>query len=87
MALLELLARKGATEVLRELERGPKRFSEVVSILGTIVVRRTIARRLKELEKAGLIERQITEERPPHSIYMLTKKGKETTKLLTELER
>ena len=38
---------------------------------------KTLARRLKELEKDGILERQSYNEIPPRVEYKLTKKGQE----------
>ena len=70
-----------------ELQKGPRRFNELVNSLRPSVVRRTLARRLKELENAGLITREITAERPPAATYKLTEKGIERIKLIVELEK
>ncbi len=72
--LLKTLSRKGAREVLEQLSKSQKRFSQLANVIKS---RRTLAKRLRELEEVGLIKREVTEDRPPTTIYRLTPRGKE----------
>jgi len=85
--LLKTIAKKGGEEILLELLRGPKRFKELEESLMPKTNRRTIARRLKELETTGLISRTVSTERPPSTTYELTDKGKEILKLIIKLRK
>jgi DNA-binding HxlR family transcriptional regulator len=46
---------------------------------------KTLARRLKELEKDGILERQSYNEIPPRVEYKLTKKGQELVESIINL--
>jgi DNA-binding HxlR family transcriptional regulator len=84
--LLELLAKKGNKDILLALEKGPRRFTELLNSLEPRIARRTLARRLRELEGFGVITRKLPDE-PPGVLYSLTKKGRERIKLIVELEK
>jgi DNA-binding HxlR family transcriptional regulator len=85
--LLKLLAKKGSKEILMELQRRPKRFNELEESLKSKINKRTLSRRLKELETAGLVLREVSAERPPSTTYKLTPKGIEALRLVIKLER
>ena len=46
---------------------------------------KTLARRLKELEKDGILERQADNEIPPRVEYKMTKKGQELVESILNL--
>ena len=46
---------------------------------------KTLARRLKELEKDGILERQAHNEIPPRVEYKMTKKGQELVESIINL--
>jgi len=72
--LINLLGMKGSYEILKELEKGNKRFKD----LKKVVTHSTLTKRLFELEKFNLIARKVDESRrPPVVEYILTEKGKE----------
>ena len=52
---------------------------------GFVVSRQTFANLLKTLEKKGLVNREVIQNRPPRTKYSLTQKGKELAKILKEL--
>lgn len=79
--LLEALGKTGAVTILRELEKEGRRFSALRKLL----THATLAKRLRELEKIGLVERKIVDSRPPSSQYMLTSRGREVLQLLRKL--
>jgi DNA-binding HxlR family transcriptional regulator len=81
--VLRVLSKKGAREVLGQLNGSPKRFSQLAAAIKS---KRTLANRLRELEEAGLISREITDDRPPSAIYQLTTKGKKILNLATKFE-
>jgi len=80
---LKILSREGAIVILKQLSFGPCRFAK----LKKLVQHTTLAKRLKELEEAGLIKRTVTQNRPPTSIYEITEKGKEALNILNQLKR
>jgi DNA-binding HxlR family transcriptional regulator len=79
--LVHLLGKKGTIAILKELVEGNKRFSDLKKLL----THATLAKRLKELENAGLIERKVISSRPPSTEYALTSKGKSVLEALKKL--
>ncbi len=82
--VLRLLARRGATEVLAALERGPARFSELEEAL--YLSPRTLAERLRELHLTGLVGRRAYPEVPPRVEYTLTPRGERVLGFVLGLE-
>lgn len=74
---LDLLARDGAVEVLRQLCTGEARFKELNRLVPNI---RTLSRRLKELQKEELIQRAGIH-------YRITERGFGAALKIAELER
>lgn len=71
--MASLLGDKWAIPIINELMGGTKRFSDLESSLG--VNPRTLSDRLKRLEAAAFISRQLFPEVPPRVEYTLTEKG------------
>ena len=84
--LLELLGKKGTKEILLALEKSPGKFTELLDLLQPQITRRTLARRLRELESLNLIKRKLPEE-PPGILYVVTPSGKQKIKLIREFEK
>ena len=75
--IIQFLSRKWALLILSLLIREHKlRYSELVNRLGGISPK-TLTERLRELEKEGIIRREMFSEIPPRVEYSLTKKGTE----------
>lgn len=72
----EILGKKWTGLILRVLLDGPKRFSELKSYLPD-VSDRMLSDRLKELEQAGIVVREVLETRPVLIQYSLTAKGRD----------
>jgi DNA-binding HxlR family transcriptional regulator len=70
---LDLVGDRYALLILRELEFGVRRFSEIRHNTGA--PRETLTARLRRLEEAGLIERRQYSEHPPRSEYVSTPAG------------
>ncbi|MEM3060723.1 MAG: helix-turn-helix domain-containing protein [Candidatus Anstonellales archaeon] len=80
------LSKKWALLILRELHQsGTKRFNDLIKEMENISPR-TLSKRLKELEKLGLVSRKKFNEIPPRVDYSLTKKGKELVKCFKHLD-
>lgn len=79
--LLKILGKTGSYEILKELEKESKRFSD----LAKIVTHSTLAKRLLELEKFNLIRRKVVDSRPPVVEYVLTEKGRQILKFFKEI--
>jgi DNA-binding HxlR family transcriptional regulator len=74
----KLITKRGTMEMLVPLccSTQPVRYREFRQLLKGFSSK-TLARRLKELEKAGILERHSYNEIPPRVEYRLTNKGQE----------
>jgi len=86
--IIKTLSRKWNMLILRQLngDNGKKRFTTLLDELKPISTR-TLSKRLKELEKAGLIKREKFNEIPPRVEYSLTVSGMEITKCFKPLSK
>ncbi len=75
-AVLDHLASRWASLVLRQLTRGERRYSELRAAIGGIS-EKMLAQTLRELERDGLISRTSFPVVPPHVVYALTPLGAE----------
>ncbi len=82
----KVVTKRGTLEILIPLccTTKPVRYKEFRRTLKGISSK-TLATRLKELEKSGILERQAYNEIPPRVEYKLTKKGQELVKSLIDL--
>jgi DNA-binding HxlR family transcriptional regulator len=93
--LLQALRRIGLEEaglkkwsmpvVLALAGRKPKRFSELQASLPG-VTGRALTFALKDLTGAGLVERTVTDDFPPATVYRLTPRARELPSILTRLD-
>jgi len=74
LATAQIVAGKWTLLMLRDLARGPRRFTELQRSLRGISPR-TLSIRLRALEEEGIIERREFAEMPPRVEYRLTEKG------------
>lgn len=83
---IKLLSMKWNIQILKHLNAVPykKRFNILLKEL-TSISTRTLSKRLKELEKAGLIKRLKYNEMPPRVEYFLTDSGKAMIKCFKSL--
>ncbi len=72
--------------VLRDLESGAKRFTELERSL-TGISPRTLSQRLRLLEEAGIIGRRAYNETPPRVEYSLTPKGTALLPIIDAMRR
>jgi DNA-binding HxlR family transcriptional regulator len=70
----DLLERRYAVSILYASHQGCTRFTEFRHALGEIPPG-TLAQRLVELERAGVLRREVTDARPPRVEYLLTAEG------------
>lgn len=70
---LALVGQRYALLVVREIRYGHTRFTQLLQ--GTGAPRDVLARRLRELEEAGIVQRRRYSERPPRDDYVLTEAG------------
>ena len=80
----DVLERRYAVSLLYASHRGCTRFTEFRQALGTIPPA-TLVQRLTELERAGLLRREVRDTRPPHVEYVLTTEGRRLRGLLDAL--
>jgi DNA-binding HxlR family transcriptional regulator len=73
-AVLELLGGKWTVEVLYLLAGGKRRYSELYYEVGE-VSKKVLTRRLRKLERHGLVQRKVYPEVPPRVEYSLTPLG------------
>ena len=87
-AVARALARVGPKWTLllvRDLLRGPRRFTELQRSLGADP--KVITARLRELEADGLVSRTTYAEVPPRVEYALTERGRGLRRVIRELGR
>ena len=82
----DLLERRWTVSILYVSHEGAVRFNEFQQALGSIPPA-TLAQRLADLEKAGILERAVINARPPHVEYRLTKRGLQLRSLVNALAR
>lgn len=72
--MADLLERRYAVSILYASHHGCTRFTEFRQALGEIPPG-TLAQRLVELERAGVLRREVLDARPPRVEYVLTSEG------------
>ena len=82
----DLLERRWTISILYVSHEGAVRFNEFQQALGTIPPA-TLAQRLADLEKAGVLERAVIDSRPPLVEYRLTERGRQLRSLVSALTR
>ena len=80
---LEMIGDRWTLLLLRDLGMGLSRFDEFQASTG--IPNTTLATRLKDLERNGIVARTRYLERPPRDAYHLTDKGRDLWKVLTAL--
>jgi DNA-binding HxlR family transcriptional regulator len=81
----DLLERRYAVSILYASHQGCTRFTEFRQALGAIPPG-TLAQRLVELERGGILRREVTDARPPRVEYVLTAEGRSLRGLLDALD-
>lgn len=84
--LEEVGLKKWSMPVLAALTHEPRRFSELRLDLAGISPR-ALTLALKDLEAAGLVERRVTDDYPPATVYRLTRRAGPLAELLGPLLR
>jgi DNA-binding HxlR family transcriptional regulator len=80
----DLLERRYAVSILYASHQGCTRFTEFRQALGEIPPG-TLTQRLVELERAGVLRREVTDARPPRVDYVLTAEGQALRAVLDAL--
>ncbi len=81
--MARVLGRKWVLQIIHHL-REPRGFRELQQRLGNINPT-LLSERLKFLEQEGIVHREVYPQRPPRTIYSLTRKGEELLPLLDAL--
>ena len=82
--LEEVALRKWSMPVVRALAGGPLRFSELRTALPSVSPR-ALALALKDLQAAGLVERTVTDDYPPATVYRLTDRARPLARIVAAL--
>jgi len=82
----DLLERRWTVSIIWASTEGAVRFNEFVQALGSIPPA-TLAARLTDLERAGVLERTVVDSRPPRVEYRLTPRGRVLRSLVAALNR
>ena len=82
--LEDVALKKWSMPVLAALTHEPRRFSELRLDLAGISPR-ALTLALKDLESAGLVERRVTDDYPPATVYRLTRRARPLGDLLEPL--
>lgn len=81
---LNIIGKKWAVLIIRDLLLGKKRFGQLLSSLSGISPR-TLSSRLDDLEENGIITKKVFAEIPLHVEYSLTKQGKDLHFILDQM--
>lgn len=82
--LEEVGLKKWSMPVVFALGEGPRRFSELRETLEGISPR-ALALALKDLEAAEIVDRRVTDDYPPATVYRLTRTGRPLATLLRQV--
>jgi DNA-binding HxlR family transcriptional regulator len=80
----DLIGRRWNPMILRALQSGVSRYSDLKAGIPQISDT-VLSERLKELEAAGLLEREVTRAAPVRVDYRLTERGRDLCSVMTEL--
>lgn len=83
-AAVELIGRRWSGAIIYALTDGPLRFAEIKAAVPGMSDR-LLSERLKELERAGLVERTVEDEPPVKVSYELSRKGKSLQPVIDDL--
>lgn len=81
---MELIGKRWTALIIYQLLSGPKRFNAIEQSLP--ISGRLLSERLKELEKEGIVRREIYSEVPVRVEYSLTEKGRALESAVHEIE-
>jgi DNA-binding HxlR family transcriptional regulator len=83
---IELIGRRWTGAVIRVLLAGPRRFNEILSYVPGISDR-LLTERLRELESAEIVHREVEPSSPVRVTYALTEMGRDLEGPLGEIGR
>ena len=81
---LNILNQRWTLHIVQSLLSGKKRFNELVRTLGVNAC--TLRNRLRELERKGVVHRQVVRAIPPNVEYSLTDKGMALHNVIVAIE-
>lgn len=84
-ATVQVAGGKWKPLIIHYLADGKKRFGELRKLIGGIT-QRSLTMQLRELEKNGIVSREVFAEVPPRVEYTLTSYGKTLTPLLIAMK-
>ena len=86
--IADLIGKKWTIVVVQEVALNGKKGFNVIHRRMAKVSPKVLSTRLKDLQKAGIINREVrTDEMPLRTSYHLTKKGEELNEIISELRR
>lgn len=80
----KIIGRKWHPVIIDRLLDGPKRFGEVKQLIPELSSK-VLSDSLEDLEKEGIIKREVISSRPVLIRYLLTEKGKDLERLLQKM--
>ncbi|WP_100407850.1 winged helix-turn-helix transcriptional regulator [Bacillus solitudinis] len=80
-----ILSQRWSGIIIYQLLLGPQRFCTIESSVG--VSGRVLSERLKDLENAGIVKREVYPETPVRIEYSLTEKGFALEPLMRDIEK
>lgn len=83
-AAMSILSKRWTGLIIYQLLSGQQRFCTLETVIG--ISGRLLSERLKELEKQGIVKREIYPETPVRIEYSLTEKGLSLEPLMKEIE-
>jgi DNA-binding HxlR family transcriptional regulator len=83
-AAIELIGKRWTGAIVSALTEGPLRFGELARAVPGLSDR-LLSQRLRELEEAGVVERQVEAGTPTRVSYSLTEKGADLRPAISEL--
>ena len=83
-AAIELIGKRWSGAIIWSLSAGPLRYGELKRAVPGLSDR-LLSQRLRELESAGLVDREVQDELPVRVIYCLTEKGDGLRPAITSL--
>ena len=84
---IRFLFKKGMMDIRVYLLKTEKANYYTIQKQGFVGSRQTFANRLKELERRGIVNREVIASRPPRVEYSLTNKGKDVVRRLEALKK
>ncbi|MGG5252696.1 winged helix-turn-helix transcriptional regulator [Neobacillus sp. SM06] len=82
---MKLLSQRWSGLIIYQLLSGPQRFGTIEASLP--ISGRLLSERLKDLEREGIVTREVFPETPVRIEYSLTEKGKALEPALKEMEK